>query len=189
MTQRRHEASEGSELAALQRHSAEVEIVDVARHWAVLKLASTMLGAAMERHRQTQADPLLQRAGALFATLTGGSFARLAQEFGDDDQPELKGERPGGERVPIVGMSDGTVDQLYLALRMAYLEDYASRNEPAPFIGDDIFQTFDDERTTAGLVTLAQMSGSIQPILFTHERSVVEVGRLALGRDLDVIEL
>ncbi|MDN2582148.1 YhaN family protein [Aquibium sp. ELW1220] len=189
MTQRRHEASEGSELAALQRHSAEVEIVDVARHWAVLKLASTMLGAAMEKHRQTQADPLLQRAGALFAILSGGSFARLTQEFGDDDQPELRGERPGGERVSIVGMSDGTVDQLYLALRMAYLEEYASRNEPAPFIGDDIFQTFDDERATAGLVALAQMSATIQPILFTHERSVVELGGAALGADLDVIDL
>lgn len=186
---RLHEASEGSELAALQRQSAEVEIVDIARHWAVLKLASTLLGAAMDRHRQTQSDPLLRRAGALFATLTGGSFTGLAQVFGEDDQPELKGERASGERVSIGGMSDGTVDQLYLALRMAYLEDYATRNEPAPFIGDDIFQTFDDGRTAAGLVALAQMADSIQPILFTHEQSVVEIARASLRQDLDLIEL
>ena len=51
----------------------------------------------------------------------------------------------------MTDMSEGTRDQLYLALRLAYLEDYATRAEPAPFIGDDLFATFDDRRTENGL--------------------------------------
>ena len=86
-------------------------------------------------------------------------------------------------------MSEGTRDQLYLALRLAYLEDYAGRTEPVPFIGDDIFQTFDDERTHAGVQALASAAGLFQPILFTHHLSVVAIARRALGDDLDYVEL
>jgi uncharacterized protein YhaN len=64
-------------------------------------------------------------------------------------------------------MSTGARDQLYLALRLAYLEDYASRAEPAPFIGDDLFASFDEDRTFKGLAALAAMGDRVQPIVFT----------------------
>jgi chromosome segregation protein len=185
----RLEAGTGSEFAAFERQSAEAEIVTTARQWAVRKIAATMLAAAMEKHRETQSDPLVLRAGALFAMLTGGAFSTLLQDYGEDDNPRLVGERPNGNRVPISGMSEGTRDQLYLALRLAYIEDFAGRTEPMPFIGDDIFQTFDDERTAAGIKAFASTSELFQPILFTHHLSVVAIARQALGADLDYIEL
>ena len=43
------------------------------------------------------------------------------------------------------GMSNGTRDQLYLALRLASLEKYMESSEPMPFIVDDILVDFDDE--------------------------------------------
>ncbi|MEO8882774.1 MAG: hypothetical protein ABI377_05075, partial [Devosia sp.] len=184
-----YEAGTGSELAAFERHGAETEIVAAARLWAVRKIAATMLGAAIEKHREAQSDPLMLRAGALFNMLTGGSFSGVVQDYGDDDQPRLMGGRKGGERVAIAGMSEGTRDQLYLALRLAYIEDYADHAEPMPFIGDDIFQTFDDERTNFGIKAFASSSALFQPILFTHHLSVVAIARTALGDDLDYIEL
>lgn len=183
------QAGAGSELAAFERSIAETDIVAAARQWAVRKIASMMLGAAIEKHREAQSDPLLLRAGALFSTLTGGAFSGVVQDYGEDDQPRLVGLRKSGERVSIAGMSEGTRDQLYLALRLAYIEDYASRAEPIPFIGDDIFQTFDDERTAAGINAFASTSGLFQPILFTHHLSVVAIARRALGPELDYIEL
>lgn len=182
------EAGGGVELAVFEKHAAEAEIVDVARQWVTLKLASSLLGAAMDRHRRANADPMVERAGQLLTALTGGSLAGLAQDYGDDDVPRLVGVRPSGERVGVNAMSEGTRDQLYLALRLAYLEDFARHNEAAPFIGDDIFQTFDDQRTQAGLRVLAATARSVQPILFTHHRSVVDAGLAALGSDLDLIE-
>jgi uncharacterized protein YhaN len=179
----------GAELAAFQRRGAESEIVASARQWAVRKIAATMLGAAIEKHREAQADPLMLRAGELFATLTSEAFSGLAQDYGEDDQPHLVGVRPSGEKVGVAGMSEGTRDQLYLAMRLAFIEDYAARAEPVPFIGDDIFQTFDDERTAAGIRALADTSGLFQPILFTHHLSVVAIARRVLGPDLDYIAL
>jgi uncharacterized protein YhaN len=86
-------------------------------------------------------------------------------------------------------MSEGTRDQLYLALRLAYLEDYASRAEPAPFVGDDLFTTFDDARTLNGLTALAAIGNAVQPILFTHHRYVVDAAQRHLGTSVDIIAL
>jgi chromosome segregation protein len=131
----------------------------------------------------------MRRAGELFSVLTGGSFSRLVQLYDDKDELQLQAERQGGEKVPISGLSEGSADQLYLALRLAFLEDYATRNEPAPLVVDDIFQTFDDERTASGLRALAGTAKRFQTILFTHEMSVVDIATRELGSSLDLIRL
>lgn len=187
---RRVEAGTGAELAAAAKATAEVEIRSAARRYVVLKLGAMLLGAAVERHRAGQQDPLLRRAGELFAGLTGGGFASLGQFYDADDQPILKGRRAaGGRPVGVDEMSEGTQDQLFLALRLAYLEDFAGRAEPAPFVGDDIFASFDDVRTGHGLEALAAIGHHVQPILFTHHASVAELATRRLGAAVDVIEL
>jgi uncharacterized protein YhaN len=40
--------------------------------------------------------------------------------------------------LAMAEMSEGTQFQLYLALRLAYLDEYAQKAEPMPFIGDDL---------------------------------------------------
>jgi len=76
----------------------------------------------------------------------------------------------------------------YFALRLAYLEEYASRAEPAPFIGDDLFATFDEDRTANGLAALAAMGDRVQPILFTHHRHVADIARTRIAADVTVLE-
>jgi uncharacterized protein YhaN len=183
------EAGAGAESAVFEKHAAEEELLEIAREWVRLRLASSVLGAAMEHHRTAHGDPMILRAGALLSTLSHGSLQRLVEDFDEEGRGHLRGVRRTGERIGVEAMSEGTRDQLFLALRLAFLEDYARNNEPAPFIGDDIFHTFDDARTASGLRTLAEASTSFQPILFTHHLSVVEAGRSALGDALDVIEL
>jgi uncharacterized protein YhaN len=179
----------GAEVALQQRRSAEAELSIFAREWAVLKLGSLLIGRAIEDRRSSQHDPLITRASKLFSTLTGNAFSSLGQEFDDQDVPRLVGKHGSGKTVPVTGMSDGTRDQLYLALRLAYLEDYSERCEPAPFIGDDIFTTFDDDRTAHGLAVLAAAGDRVQPILFTHHMHVVEIARARMGSELDVVNL
>jgi len=187
------EGGTGAEVALAERKAAEAQMQESARSWAVLRLAGLMLGAAVARHRAGQQDPMLARAGVLFARLTGGAFEGLAQSYDEADTPRLVGRRASGEAggglVGIEAMSEGTRDQLYLALRLAHLEDYAGRAEPAPFVGDDLFSTFDDARTAHGLETLAEIGGSVQPILFTHHRHVADIATARLGNAVDVLTL
>ena len=183
------ESGIGAEAALQQRRNAEAELVEAARRWAVLKAASALLGGVLERHRATRRDPLMTRAGEVFATLTGRAFAGLDQSFGDDDEARLEACRANGERAPVAHLSEATCDQLYLALRLAYIEDYAARAEAPPFIGDDLFASFDDARTGNGLEALAAIGDRIQPILFTHHLHVLEDARARLGDVVDVIRI
>ena len=121
---------------------------DVARY-ATLKLAAAVLHRGIERYREKNQGPILARAGVLFAGLTGGSFARLQIDDDGDGRSVLKGVRPDGRLVGVEGMSDGSHDQLYLALRLASLESWLQSHEPIPFVVDDILLNFDDRRATA----------------------------------------
>lgn len=183
------ETGVSAEYAVFEKLSAEQEAKDLARQWVVLKLAARMLAGSMESYREKQADPVIKRAGELFSQLTGDRFIRLVEAHDESDALQLLAERAAGERVPLDGLSEGTGDQLYLALRLAFLEDYSARNEPAPLIVDDIFQTFDDERASAGLKVLAATAERFQTVLFTHEMSVVEIAKREIGGDLDLIQL
>jgi hypothetical protein len=47
-------------------------------------------------------------------------------------------------------MSEGSTDQLFLALRLAALEQSVAAGVGLPFLADDIFVNFDDRRAEAG---------------------------------------
>lgn len=147
---------------------------DVERY-AHLRLASTVLAQAIERYREKHQGPILKRTNELFAHLTLNSFEGVKADFDDHDNPVLVGVRMGDEEVRVEGMSDGTTDQLYLALRLASLETYLKNNEPMPFIVDDILIRFDDKRATAALQVLAELSTKTQVIFFTHHQHLVEL--------------
>jgi len=121
---------------------------------------------------------LVKRASEHYAALTLGSFEGLVTDFNEKDEPVLAGVRPYGERVYVQGMSSGTRDQLYLALRLASLEKYMENAEPMPFIVDDVLVDFDDERSEAALNALSTLSEKTQVILFTHHSSVVEQAKI-----------
>jgi len=78
-----------------------------------------------------------------------------------------------GTTVKQVGeLSEGSRDQLFLALRIAALEAYVRDNPPLPFIADDVLQTFDDARAAAALRALLDLSAFVQVIVLTHHPHV-----------------
>ena len=68
--------------------------------------------------------------------------------------------------------SDGTVDQLYLALRLAVAQELTPE---APLVLDDALVRFDDRRLAAALDVLRKEAQQKQVILFTcqgREKSI-----------------
>jgi uncharacterized protein YhaN len=149
-----------------------------------LRLAALVLRQAIERYREKNQGPLLQRANRLFAALTLGSFAGLRDDYNDKGEPVLVGLRGDGRSmVGVEGMSDGSRDQLYLSLRLASLEYYLEQNPPLPFIVDDILIQFDDQRAAAALRVLADLSTRTQVIFFTHHAHLVDLARDEVAAD------
>jgi uncharacterized protein YhaN len=160
--------------ADLQEQKAQLEI-DVARYTR-LKLAATVLRMAIDKYRKENEAPVLTRASDIFAGLTCGEFSGLRVDY-DGEHPILVAVRKStGKSVRVHGMSDGTCDQLYLALRLASVEQYLDApHPPIPFIVDDVLQRFDDRRAAAALAALAELGKKTQVIFFTHHRHVLEL--------------
>lgn len=173
--------------AATERAEAGAELLSVAERWLLRAAAAKLAARTIERHRAMVQDPLIASASSLFATATDSAFAGLVIAYGDDDQPELMAQRRDGEQVKVTGLSEGTRDQLFLALRLALLERRTS--EPMPFIGDDLLASFDETRTLAMLRLLAAPAVQRQVILFTHHRHVADLARSIAEHPVDIIEL
>ena len=68
-------------------------------------------------------------------------------------------------------------DQLFLALRLAGIEQHLADREPMPLIIDDVLVNFDDRRAAATLRCIAELSKQTQVLLFTHHHHLVELAR------------
>ena len=183
----RIDGSSAAAEAAEESQRVLATIRDSVDEYVKLRLASLVLRQAIENYRAKNQGPLLERAGKLFARLTLGSFAGLKTDYSESDEPILQGVRPDGKVVEVTGMSDGTLDQLYLSLRLATLEKYLDANESMPFIVDDILIRFDDDRAGATLDVLAELSIKTQVIFFTHHKNVPDMAQKLLDPGLFVI--
>ncbi len=110
-----------------------------------------------------------------------GRYSGLRVGAGADGTPVLLAVRSDGGTASAPELSDGTRDQLYLALRLASLERYARANEPMPLVLDDVLIHSDDERASAALQVLGEVARTTQVLFFTHHARLVELARAALG--------
>ncbi|MGF7212823.1 uncharacterized protein YhaN [Skermanella aerolata] len=175
------ERGRGGGTAAQEAQEALADLRETVETYARTRTAALLLRQAIDRYRQEQQGPLLRRAGELFHTLTLGNYTGLKVEYDDRDQAILKGERRTGQLVDVSGMSDGTRDQLFLALRVAAIELYVAGAEPIPFIADDLLINYDDERAGAALSVLHDLSRQTQVLFFTHHPHLCDVARRRLG--------
>ena len=176
------EASGGSDAAEAAQVAAEVAAAAAveAERYIELTSAAAVLRWAVERHRKTDQAPMLLRAGALFAQITRGAFVALELDYDAGEKAAIIAVRSGGERVSPAGMSEGTRDQLYLALRIATIAGRTTSRPP--LVCDDLLITADDDRAGAMLSVLAAASTNTQVLLFTHHRHLVEVARAEIGQ-------
>lgn len=176
------ESAEGAAEIAQQMELKLTEMREAVEEYSQSMLAVSAMTDAVECYRKENQGPVLQRATELFRRLTLENFEGLATDYDKDDHPILVGMR-GGKKIKVEAMSDGTCDQLYLALRLASLEQRLNNSEPVPLILDDVLVNFDDRRAQETLKIFAELSRKTQIILFTHHRHIRELAEASLGAD------
>lgn len=174
--------------AESKRLESLAQLGNAAERYMTVSAGHRLLRWAIDRYRERKQGPLLQRASELFSRLTLGGFARLVPDF-EVTPPRLIAVRTTSERVGIEGLSEGTRDQLFLALRLAALEMQIDGDRPLPFIADDLFVNFHDSRSRAGLAALGALAQKTQVIFLTHHEHLVEVARECIDSEINVVEL
>ena len=152
----------------LRREEVREELETRQAEYAALETALQALDAAHTGLQARFSPALNHLAGDYLAKLTGGKydkvsltrqFEALAQEAG-----ELQPRR-------ALALSQGTADQLYLAVRLAACRLVLPREEPCPLVLDDALANFDDSRMALALACLEELGEERQILLFTcHSR-------------------
>jgi uncharacterized protein YhaN len=144
------------ELEGIQRRIHALEQTNAA-----LEQALSALATARQTLQRRFAPRITQRTQELFRQLTGQRYDRLTLgedlsiQAGAQDEDVLRSHQ---------WRSDGTVDQLYLALRLAVAQELIPA---APLILDDALVRFDDDRLATALDILSREAENKQVILFT----------------------
>lgn len=187
------ELRDGRSEAAMAAADAQEALARVGRgveHYVRLRLAEWCLRRQVEAHRERTQAPVLARAGEWVDALTLGAYTALEPGFDSRDELVIELARADGTRVGVAGLSQGTRDQLYLALRLASLESRLGAGESLPLVMDDVLVHFDDARSRAALAGLGALAQRTQVLLFTHHARVVELAREAVPEDaLDLHDL
>ena len=127
-----------------------------------LELAMKVLSDANDELRQRFSPALNQEAARILSALTGGRYQHLtlSRDFSAQAGP--------GNALPrsALYLSAGTLDQLYLALRLAICQ---LTLPGIPLVLDDALANFDDQRLDLALTFLEQLGQQRQVLLFSSQ--------------------
>lgn len=149
-----------------QRLRCEQLLADVREHakeWAVMAMGQHILQQAMHVYEQEKQPGVLKRASHFLREMTAGRHVRILAPLGEQT---IEVERSDGRRFQPAYLSRGTVEQVYLAMRFALVEEYG-KQPMLPVVLDDILVNFDPPRTRAAIRALKAIASSRQVLYFT----------------------
>lgn len=160
------ETMESSEKYSTILHQFEMDqeqLNKLAREWAIIKLAKELLIDTKRTYKEKHLHQVMEVTSNYFSRLTGYKYKSVFAPF---DHKSFQVETNNGIRYEVNELSKGTIDQLYVSLRLAIGKTMSDSNH-LPFMMDDAFLHFDSLRVTQIISILEEMSNSYQIILFT----------------------
>lgn len=157
----------------------EERIKETIENYAVHAVAARLLEYALQSYEAEKQPAVIRRAQEIFGLLTGGRYTRLATPLGRF-QPVVGDDGSTGKEP--AELSRATAEQLFLALRLSYLENLASAHPALPVVMDDVLVNFDDTRRSTAVEVIAGFSETRQVIFFTcHDATVAAFKKSAPG--------
>jgi len=143
-----------------------------AGRWAVLTIAGQLIENASLRFQNQRQAPLLRSASEYFKQMTAEEYPSIQEVIGED---RLQLLNRSGVTKEVTELSRGTVEQLFLALRFALVEEYCRNTEPMPVLLDDVLVNFDPARARAAANAIVRLSQKHQVIALTCHPGIVSV--------------
>ena len=120
-----------------------------------------LLEKAYEKMKNNVTPKFTQNLSNIACNISNGKYKKVIF----NEEKGLVVELENGEYISVNRLSAGTIDELYLSLRLSMLDEIS--NEKMPIILDEVFAYFDDERLKNSLIFLAEQSKEHQIIIFT----------------------
>ena len=159
-----------------RRTTMLLTIEDRALAYLRLRLGAAAADRALRTYRDRHRSSMMARASVSFSLISRGAYSELVTQPSDNSELLIAKGVDGSSKIAS-DLSKGTRFQLYLALRVAGYHEFARAHAPAPFLADDIMETFDDFRAEEAFRLLAGMAATGQVVYFTHHRHLCEIAR------------
>ena len=159
-----------------KRRTVLLTIEDRALSYLRLRLGAAAADRAIRAYRDRHRSSMMARASESFSLISRGAYTGLTTQPSTDTELLMAKGADGSTKVASE-LSKGTRFQLYLALRVAGYHEFARAHVPAPFLADDIMETFDDFRAEEAFRLLAGMAMIGQVVYFTHHRHLCEIAK------------
>ena len=147
--------------ARKQLERITARIAKLEETYGALVIAQETLAAARAELQRRFAPRITKQAQRILARMTEGRYHSITMR---DDFSLQAGAGQEETLRDALWRSDGTMDQLYLSLRLAVAEDLTPK---APLILDDVLVRFDDQRMRSAVSILRELAENRQVILFT----------------------
>jgi uncharacterized protein YhaN len=168
--QRSADESESAELRLVEAGLVE-RLAESLESYAVKAVAASLLEDSLSAYEAERQPAVIRRAQEIFSTLTGGRYTRVATPLGKFEPSVTDGAAVG---KPPDKLSRATAEQLFLALRLSYIENLADAHPSLPVLMDDVLVNFDDVRRRAAAEVIADFATSRQVVFFTCHPATVE---------------
>ena len=161
-----------------RRATIELEMEETGLDYLERQFGLRLAEEAIRRYRDSHRSGMMEETQTAFAELTAGAYERLDIESAGKGGAEiLRAIHSDGTIRRVDNLSKGTRFQLYLALRAAAYMELVAQGVCLPFFCDDVFETFDDERTRAACRLMERIGRSGQAIYLTHHKHVVDIAQ------------
>ncbi len=157
-------------LLRVKEESIRAKLLELAREYAIQRLALGLLEVARRRYEREQQPGVIRLASQIFRDLTGGRYSRA---FLLAESPKMLWVADAqGREWTAEQLSRGTREQLYLAFRLALIQGFAESGRKLPVLLDDILVNFDPDRMSSAVKAFARLAREQQVIAFTCHPSL-----------------
>ena len=134
-------------------------------------LLARVLAEADRRFREAHQPDLLPRAAGYLQQITLGRYDRIELAEGDGQSLQLLG-RAASEPRSVGRLSQGTREQVYMALRLAVIDHLDAEGERLPIFMDEALVNWDAWRRDRALELLERVAEHRQVFVFTCHPAV-----------------
>lgn len=164
---------EGSEAYSQKMHQFELEkekLNQLAKEWAIIKMEKEVLVETKQRYQTKYLSKVLEETTGFFSIITAGRYTTVLSPQGKQPFQVMSHD---GVRYRVDELSHGTMNQLYVSLRLA-ISKVIAENHQLPFILDDAFVHFDELRVKRMMDVLQKIAIEQQMIMFSCKSDVVK---------------
>ena len=126
-----------------------------------IELVKNVLMNSYEKMKKSVTPKFSQELSNTISKITNGKYTTIVP----NDEHGLVVEIENGNYEPASKLSLGTIDQLYLSLRLSMIEELST--EKMPIILDEVFAYYDNERLKNALLFLKEKCKNHQILIFS----------------------